>query len=197
MPVVVRDLTLIAIAVGAIAANALNIYSGAMSFLAAGIKIPFALRRAIVALGFGVVGFFLAWSALPDAGHTYENFLLVIAYWIAPWLGVVLTDRYLRRGTEVASLVSEKAKYSNPAGVAAFLIGLVISIALFSNQSFYVGLVVNAAPAIGDLTAVVGLILAAGSYVLLFRALKPTLGAPTGTASTDVPIGVDAADQVA
>ena len=117
MPVVIRDLTLLAIAVGAIAANALNIYSGAMSFLAAGIKIPFALRRAIVALGFGVIGFFIAWSALADAGTKYENFLLVIAYWIAPWLGVVLTDRLLRRGTEIASLVPAHAKYRNPAGV--------------------------------------------------------------------------------
>ena len=56
MPTWVGDLTLVAIAVGAISANALNIYSGAMSFLAAGVRIPFTLRRAIVALGFGVLG---------------------------------------------------------------------------------------------------------------------------------------------
>ena len=36
--VVVTAITLIAIAIGAIAANALNIYSGAMSFLAIGIR---------------------------------------------------------------------------------------------------------------------------------------------------------------
>src|SRR5436305_3394180 len=59
LPTVVADLTLLAIAIGAVSANVLNIYSGAMSFLALGIRLPLALRRAIVAGVFGVVGFFL------------------------------------------------------------------------------------------------------------------------------------------
>lgn len=196
MPVVIKDFTLVAITIGAIAANALNIYSGAMSFLAAGIKIPFALRRAIIALGFGVVGFFIAWSVLPDAGHTYENFLLVIAYWIAPWLGVVLVDRYLRRGTEIVTIVTDAARYRNAAGISAFLIGLVVSVVLFSNQSFYVGLVPKVAPMVGDLTAIVGLLLSAAAYLLLFRMIRPRLGAPLGNLPSAVP-GVDAADATA
>jgi NCS1 family nucleobase:cation symporter-1 len=201
MPTVIRDLTLVAIAVGAIAANALNIYSGAMSFLAAGIKIRFGLRRAIIALGFGIVGFFIAWSALADAGHTYENFLLVIAYWIAPWLGVVLTDRYLRRNTEIASIVTDAARYRNPAGVIAFLVGLIVSVLLFSNQSFFHGLFVAQSltatdfNGIGDYTAIVGLVLAAAAYLVLFRAFTPALGAPLVGAPTTV-VGVDAADPV-
>ncbi|WP_394768575.1 purine-cytosine permease family protein [Lacisediminihabitans sp.] len=196
MPVILRDLTLIAITVGAIAANALNIYSGAMSFLAAGIKIPFAWRRAIIALGFGVVGFFIAWSALPDAGHTYENFLLVIAYWIAPWLGVVLVDRYLRRGTEIASIVADKARYRNAAGIVAFLFGLVVSVVLFSNQQFYVGVVPKAWGAVGDLTAIVGLVLSAAAYYFLFLAFRPRLGGPLVDAA-EVPVGIDAAEDAA
>jgi NCS1 family nucleobase:cation symporter-1 len=196
MPAVIRDLTLLAIAVGAIAANALNIYSGAMSFLAAGIKIPFKLRRAIVALGFGVLGFFIAWSALADAGTNYENFLLVIAYWIAPWLGIVLTDRLLRRGTEIASLVPDHAKYRNPAGAISLVVAGVISIGLFSNQIFYTGLVVQAAPQIGDLTPLVGFLVAGALYWVLFRAFKVKLGAPFTGAPTVV-VGIDAADDVA
>jgi NCS1 family nucleobase:cation symporter-1 len=195
MPVVVRDLTLLAIAVGAIAANALNIYSGAMSFLAAGIRIPFALRRAIVALGFGVIGFFIAWSALADAGTKYENFLLVIAYWIAPWLGVVLTDRWLRRGTEIASLVPAHARYRNPAGAIALVVAGGLSIWLFSNQTFYTGLLATAAP-IGDLTPLVGFVLAALIYWVLFRVFKPALGAPLPAGPVEV-VGVDSADDVA
>ena len=154
------------------------------------------LRRAIIALGFGVVGFFIAWVALPDAGKTYENFLLVIAYWIAPWLGVVLVDRYLRRGTEIISIVTDAARYRNVAGVGAFLIGLIVSIVLFSNQSFYVGLVPKALPTVGDLTAIVGLVLSVATYLLLFRALKPRLGAPLGAAPA-VAAGVDASDPAA
>src|SRR5215831_12414658 len=51
------DLTLLAIALGAVSANVLNIYSGALSFTALGIRLPLSMRRAIVALGFGVLGF--------------------------------------------------------------------------------------------------------------------------------------------
>lgn len=204
MPIVIRDLTLVAIAVGAIAANSLNIYSGAMSFLAVGIKIRFALRRAIVALGFGVLGFFIAWSALADAGTKYENFLLVIAYWIAPWLGVVLADRFLRRGTSIAGLVPDHAKHRNYAGPIAMVVAGVVSIWLFSNQVFFQGVVTAATTpptkfaisTIGDLTPLVGFVLAAVLYVVLFRIFKPTLGGPLGSSTADV-IGVDAADDVA
>src|SRR6202012_3360270 len=91
------DLTLLAITIGAIAAHAINIYSGAISFTALGIRLPLHIRRAIVALGFGPIGFFLAWSGLSDAGTKYNNFLLIIAYWIGPWLAVMFCDAFLRR----------------------------------------------------------------------------------------------------
>jgi nucleobase:cation symporter-1, NCS1 family len=172
----VGGITLLAIAIGAVAANVLNIYSGAMSFLAAGVKLNFKLRRAIVALVFGVIGFVVALFALPDAAHSYENFLLVISYWIAPWLGVVLTDRLLRRGTAVAPLTTNEAKYGNLAGLIAFVVGVVASIWLFSNQAFYTGVLAAAYP-IGDLTAIAGIVIAAVLYFVLFKLIKPKLGA--------------------
>ena len=49
-------LTLIAIAIGAVAVNILNIYSGAMAFLSMGISVHLKRARAYVALAFGVVG---------------------------------------------------------------------------------------------------------------------------------------------
>jgi nucleobase:cation symporter-1, NCS1 family len=197
LPIWIQDITLIAIAVGAIAANALNVYSGAMSFLAAGVKIPFALRRAIVAAVFGVIGFFIALSALPDAGAKYTNFLLIIAYWIAPWLGIVFVDRWLRRGTEIASIVPATAKYRNPAGIIAFVVAVVISIWLFANQyPMYIGVVPTANSNVGDLTALVGFVLAAVLYFILFKAFKPKLGGPLAD-EPDLIVGVDAADAVA
>lgn len=197
MPDVIRDFTLIAIAVGAIAANSLNIYSGAMSFLAAGVRIRFTLRRAIIAVGFGVIGFFIALSAVLNASlaQNYENFLLVIAYWIAPWLGVVLVDRFLRRGTAISAFIPDAARYKNWAGFISLVGAGVVSIALFSNQSFYTGPIAKAAP-IGDLTPLVGFVLAGLIYWLVFRALKPQLGGPVED-EPDVVIGVDAADSEA
>ena len=197
LPVVIADLTLVAIAIGAIAANALNVYSGAMSFLAVGIRIPLNLRRAIVAAVFGVIGFFIAWSAIPNAGATYTGFLLVIAYWIAPWLGIVFMDRWLRRGTAVSSLIPWPAKYSNAAGPIAFVVAVVASIWLFANQyGYFVGVIPAANENVGDLTAIVGFLLAAILYLILFKVFKPTLGGPVAD-EPDIIVGVDSADLVA
>ena len=198
LPTVIADLTLVAIFVGAIAANALNVYSGAMSFLAVGIKIPLALRRAIVAAVFGVIGFFIAWTAIPDAGTKYTGFLLVIAYWIAPWLGVVFVDRLLRRGTEISSIVPAKAKYVNLAGPISFVVAVVASIWLFANQyGYFVGVVPAANENVGDLTAIVGFIFAAVLYFILFKfVFKPKLGGPLSS-EPDLIVGVDRADSAA
>ena len=173
MPSVIGKLVLIGIALGAVSANALNIYSGAMSFLAMGIKLPLSLRRAIVAVGFGAIGTVLAWNGLADSGEKYENFLLIIAYWIAPWLGVVLTDRWLRRGTVIDDIVEDR-DYVNLAGPIAMLVGLVLSIWLFCDQYKYQGPIAKANNyAIGDLAPVVGFLLAAALYWVLFTAFKP------------------------
>jgi len=157
------DLTLLAIALGAVAANVLNIYSGALSFTAIGIKLPLSLRRAIVALGFGTIGFFLAWSALPNAGARYENFLLIIAYWIAPWLAVYFCDMLLRPNPDEALLFD--TKHANWAGPVAMLAGMGISIWLFSNQTEYIGVVPSHVGSVGDLTFEVGFVITAAVYL--------------------------------
>ena len=171
MPHWIADLTLLAIALGAVSANVLNIYSGAMSFLAMGFKLPLALRRAIVALVFGALGLLVAFTGLHDAGAKYENFLLVIAYWIAPWLGVVFMDRWLRRGTRIGEVVadSEHQRSVEQVGVIAMIVGMVVSIWLFANQSDFVGVLAKHHPGLGDLTFEVGFLIAAVLYWGLFK----------------------------
>ena len=167
LPTFLADLTLLAIALGAIAANVLNIYSGALSFTAMGIKLPLALRRAIVAGVFGVIGFIVALTGLHDAGTKYNNFLLVIAYWIAPWLAVVFCDQFLRRRQhprELERLLFD-TKYQNWAGPVAMLVGVVVSIILFSNQTEYVGIVPTHVPSVGDLTFEAGFLITAVIYL--------------------------------
>lgn len=166
MPEAVADLTLLAIAIGAVAANALNVYSGAMSFVAMGIRLPLALRRAIVALVFGVVGFLVALSGLHDAGQKYEAFLLVISYWIGPWLAIVLLDQYLRRRSSIEGLLFD-GRYRNWAGPIAMVAGVVLSVWLFSNQQKYVGPVPSHVKAVGDITFEVGFVIAAVVYLAL------------------------------
>src|SRR5580704_8787320 len=167
LPTALADLTLLAITLGAIAANVLNIYSGALSFTAMGIKLPLALRRAVTALVFGVIGFIVALTGLHDAGAKYTNFLLIIAYWIAPCLAVMFCDQFLYRRR---SLAEEEGllfdtKYQNWAGPVAMLVGVVVSIILFSNQTEYVGIVPTHVPSVGDLTFEAGFVITAVIYL--------------------------------
>ncbi|WP_405010833.1 purine-cytosine permease family protein [Kitasatospora sp. NBC_01539] len=171
------DLTLLAIMLGAVSANAINIYSAGMSFVSLGLR---RLPRGPVAAVIGVLGFLVAWTGLDDAGHSYEAFLLVIAYWVAPWLAVVLTDQWLRHraGTSDADTSARMADsgYEVWAGPVAMLVGTVVSVLLFSNQEDFSGYLVRAEPAIGDLTCVAGFVLTAALYAALRRVpgLAPT-----------------------
>src|ERR1700761_3261167 len=167
MSTAVADITLIAIAFGAICANALNVYSGVMSFLSTGIRLPLKWRRAVVALGFGTIGFIVAGTGLHNAATDYENFLLVISYWIGPWLGVFFADWVLRRGQRVDGFLFDR-KHNPWAGAAAMLIGMGISIWLFSNQTEYVGPIPKHHPGVGDLTFEVGFVLSAVLYAIFY-----------------------------
>jgi len=168
LPTALADVTLLAIALGAVCANALNVYSGSMSFLALGVKLPLSLRRAIVAIVFGVVGFILALYGLHDFGIKYNNFLLVIAYWIGPWLGVFFADQFLRRGKRVDGFLFDR-KHNPWAGFAAMAIAIAVSIYFFANQTDYIGVVPTHYPHFGDIAFEVGFVLAALLYAVFFR----------------------------
>lgn len=174
LPTWLGSLTLLAVVLGAISANAINVYSGSLSFVAAGVPLRSHRARALVAAGFGVIGFFVAWAAIGDAA-TYEGFLLVIAYWVAPWLGVVLVDWWLRRGTDIDPLLVDRG-YRNVAGPVAMGVAMLVSILLFCNQQKYVGPVPSAVPDVGDITAPVGFVLAALIYAVMVRLVPPSRG---------------------
>jgi nucleobase:cation symporter-1, NCS1 family len=176
LPTALRDATLLAIALGAVAANVLNIYSGALSFTALGIRLPLRLRRAIVAVTFGIIGFIVAYYGLPNAGTNYENFLLIISYWIAPWLAVVFCDQLLRRGRGPVDQLLFDKRYTNWAGPVAMAAGMGVSIWLFSDQTKYTGLVPAHVPQVGDITFEVGFLLTAVIY-LGWHAAERRLGA--------------------
>ncbi len=164
MPTVIGDLVLLAIMLGAISANAINVYSGTMSFLALGVQLPLALRRAIVAVVFGVLGGLVAWNGLSDVSR-YEDFLLVIAYWIGPWLGVYLTDQLLRRRRRVDGFLFDR-DHRPWAGWVAMAVAMAVSIYYFSNQTEYLGPLPKAHPWLGDVTFEVGFVVAALLYAL-------------------------------
>ncbi len=174
LPTALGKVTLLCIALGSCAANILNIYSGALSFLAIGVRIAGQHARALVAALFGVVGTAVAWGGLSDAGSKYENFLLVVAYWLGPWLGVVFADKLVFRSRrDEAGLIRDRS-YQNWAGLIALAVGVPLSIVLFSNQTRFMGIVVKHHPAFGDITFAVGALVSGLVYALLVSTvLKP------------------------
>ncbi len=176
LPTALANATLLCIALAACSANILNVYSAGLSFMAIGIRLPARHGRAYLAAGFGIIGGILSWTALSDGATKYQNFLLVVAYWLGPWLGIILADRLLFPARRLGSLnhaFVQDRRYSNWAGVIALLIGVGVSVVLFSNQTEYVGLVVRHHPAFGDITFAVGACLAALVYTALVTSVLP------------------------
>ncbi len=169
MPDFLYYLTLLCIAIGAVAANAINIYSGTMSLVAVGIRemgMTLRQRRAVLAIAAGVLGYIIGivGQANVGPGSKYEFFLLLISYWIGPWLAVVLTDYWMRKGDYGDESIFYDTKNRRWQGAAAMAIGLIVSVWLFSNNLLYTGVIPNANPGIGDLTFIVGFLLTAALY---------------------------------
>ena len=155
-------LVLLGVVLGSICANVLNVYSGSISFLTMGIKMKTHYLRAILAVAWGILGYLVASKYLGDVAKI-ENFLLVMAYWIGPWLGVTFADKILRKGRDVSGLLF--ANRENYAGPIAFILGVGVSMYLFSNQVWYTGYFPKHHPALGDIAFPVGFAL---SFVIYY-----------------------------
>ena len=161
-------IVLFSIVIGSVSANILNVYSGAMSFLAMGFKFGFKTRRAIMVLVAGLAGGLLSFLGVQngDVAHQLDAFLLVVSYWVAPWIAVVLTERILSNGKNAGERAL--APKNSWAGALAFVIATVFSIWGFASQVLYTGPLAKAAN-LGDLTAIVGFVLAAALFVVFSK----------------------------
>ncbi len=92
-------LAMLTLILGAFAADALNLYTNSLSALVLDVR---SSRPKSVAAG-AVVGFAIAAAVGARFEGFYENFLLTLAYWIMPWLAIVLVDFYLLKRTTVSS----------------------------------------------------------------------------------------------
>ncbi|MDA4123882.1 MAG: cytosine permease [Thaumarchaeota archaeon] len=115
-------LAMLTIILGALAANALNLYTNALSALVLDVK----ARRWVTVVAGGVVGLALTIVFGSDFEPFFENFLLALAYWITPWLGVILVDFYLARRTSVESTLGAP-RIDGPA-LGVYLVSLLVSV---------------------------------------------------------------------
>ena len=171
LPFILQVLVLLGIALGAVASNVLNIYSGAMAFLTLGIKLGVEKRRAISALVFGAIGLVigLLYRANVGTSSKYEAFLLLVTYWITPWLAVVITDFVLHRG-QYPQTVFYAPAWANWKGLVALLAGIVATIPFWDQgDPIPLGIVPKNYPQFGDLSFFAGAIVATVVYLVLYR----------------------------
>jgi NCS1 family nucleobase:cation symporter-1 len=150
-------LMLAALAIGVVTANALNIYSNALSALVLDIK---AKRWVTVAAG-GFIGFALAAIVGANFVVAFENFLLVLDYWITPWVAIMLVDFFLAKRT--AANLGRKSNVLNPTTIGIYAFSIILSIpfmvptgicsATSSTSCFYIPLV---SPAVSSLAWIFG-----------------------------------------
>jgi nucleobase:cation symporter-1, NCS1 family len=159
------SLAVIAVILGATTANVLNLYSNTMSAKVLDIRLP---RWQLAMVG-GVLGFVLALVGYQNFTQNYQNFLIVLDYWIMPWLAVVLIDYYIFKRTEPLGFSS--APNWNAAGAIAFVIGLLVSL-LFISETFAKGPLASFFGG-ADFGYFVGFLVAGVVYLLLNRRRAP------------------------
>lgn len=124
-------LAVIAVILGATTANVLNLYSNTLSAKVLDIR----LQRWHLAVIGGVLGFILALIGYQNFAQNYQNFLIVLDYWIMPWLAVVLLDFYVFGHRE--PLGFSQAVPANWNGLIAWIVGLLVSL-LFISEEFQI-----------------------------------------------------------
>jgi NCS1 family nucleobase:cation symporter-1 len=164
---------LFAIAASAISINSINDNTAAYSLISTGAR----LSRPAAAFVTTACGFALAVAGAGKFALYFQNYLLLLLYWIAPWCGILIADWALFRGAphRVRPWAS---------GATIFLVVTPLTIALFSATEIYTGPV---AKLLGgtDVGFFVGFFAAAAAYAYVERR-KP--------ASAALPVVAEAID---
>jgi nucleobase:cation symporter-1, NCS1 family len=157
---------LLTIMLGTLTANCLNLYSGALSALAAGIRVP----RWLAAVLIGTIGGALAMlgSRPQQTAEIYTNFLLLLATWAAPWTGVIIVNWWQTRSQTPDSAEAFALRPLVRDGWLAWIAGIVASIP-FLDQAWFAGWFARANPQLGDISYEVGILAAGGAMLLLRR----------------------------
>ncbi|MGH7642463.1 MAG: purine-cytosine permease family protein [Candidatus Dormibacteria bacterium] len=145
--------------------------------------VRFRFRRWQAAVVVGVLGGLLATggSNANQAASQYSDFLLLLSYWIGPWVAVVLVDWFFKhKGSyELRALYSQSSTVR--VGTIAWIVGLAASVP-FMNQTWYVGPIPSAYPQLGDVSYLVSFVVA-GSIFAIFG--RPHAG-PVGEGRVEV-----------
>lgn len=102
-----------AVILGAIAANALNIYTNSLTALVLDVRV----KRWVTVVAGGIVGLALSIVGGVNFETFYEDFLLVLDYWITPWLAIILVDFFVAKKTTAESCANARRWYLPALGI--------------------------------------------------------------------------------
>ncbi len=156
---------IIAIVIGTISANILNIYSAALSALAVG----FRLKQWQAAIITGFIGTVISVLAATNFLKNYQSFLFFLGYWAAPWAAVVFMGHTTRRVSRLG-MVS--------AGFVAWIIGIAASVPFFNQYPLFVGVMAAKHPEWGDISFAVSAGVSIIAYLLLTSSATATSAVP-------------------
>lgn len=151
---------MIALFLGGIAANAINLYSNSLAlntvFGWAGRRFSLVLGT-IVGIGLGIVGYYSFYDF-------YENFLFILDYWITPWLGILIAHYFWLR-SRISRTGKQPVKYS---GAIAYSLAILISVPFMNPPAYFagpVGVLLNGV----DVSYYISFFLAVLLYMLINR----------------------------
>jgi NCS1 family nucleobase:cation symporter-1 len=153
---------IVAIMLGGVAANVLNIYTNALSALVLDIK---AKRWMILVVG-GCLGLVLSVYGAANFGGFYQQFLLLLDYWITPWLGILTIDFFLLKRTSFKIRIPSFSWQA----LGSYFVGVLVSV-VFIPEISYVGYVGPIAQFLGgaDFSYFVSFLVSATLYYLISR----------------------------
>jgi len=157
-------IAMLGIAVGTVAIDAMDDYTGSLSLQSTGIRISRPVSAGIVGIG----GFALAlYMYEGNVVSTFENIVLFSGYWAAPYVAIVLSEWWLRKGqVNVSQLLHLRDLETGWEGLIALLAGFGAAVP-FMDATIFVGPVSSGPLYGGDLAYEVGFVVAGAVYLVL------------------------------
>ena len=155
LPTWFRAPLILAIVVGTISPNVLNIYSASLSALASGIR----MKQWQAALLTGGVGVLIAMITYRNFYQNYELLLFFLGYVIFPRFPVMAIGHLRPRVSRFSSIDVTTI------GFLAWLMGVVSSVPFWNQSPVFVGSFAAAFPQFGDISFFVGAAVAALVYL--------------------------------
>ncbi|MGY4709937.1 purine-cytosine permease family protein [Mycolicibacterium sp. CBM1] len=152
---------LLVIALGSVASNAMNDYSGSLALQTVGVRV----RRPVSAVVVVIIAFALiTWLHSGDLASRFQGVLLFVSYWIPAFVAIVAIDwRYRSAGRDVVNPAQEPTAHCDAVvALVTFVVAFAAAIP-FMHTNLIVGPVASALHG-ADLAYFVNFLVAAALY---------------------------------